>query len=233
KDTAAGPSVTFAMRDPDGANGYPGQVDVKVTYTLTHRNALKIQYEAHTTKATPINLTNHAYFNLLDAGATPIGGHVLQVMADRYTPVNKVQIPTGALAPVAGTPIDFRRPKPIGNDLAEMDKDPSGKNPSGYDHNLVLRKGSRFEKSVMVTEPQSGRTMEMWTDQPGVQLYTGNFLDGKTTGRGGAVYGQYHAFCLEAQHYPDSPNRRTFPSTILRPGGVYHQTTEYRFGVTK
>ena len=228
RNTPEGPSATFTMRDPDGTNGYPGRVDVKVTYTLTQKNALRIQYEARTTKATPINLTNHAYFNLRDAGAGTIEGHRLQVLADRYTPVDAVQIPTGVLAPVAGTPIDFRKAKPIGQDLARM-----GANPAGYDHNVVLRKGSRFGKSVIVVEPETGRTMEMWTDQPGVQLYTGNFLDGKATGRGDATYGQYHAFCLEAQAFPDSPNHRKFPSTILRPGGVYRQTTEYRFSTSK
>ena len=226
KDTPNGPSVRFTMRDPDGANGFPGAVDAAVTYTLTHGNVLRVQYEARSTKATPISLTQHAYFNLKDAGASPMGGHELQILADRYLPVNAVQIPT-RIAPVAGTPIDFRKPKPIGRDLASMGSGPN----AGYDHNLVLRKGSRFGRSVFVHEPESGRTMEMWTDQPGVQLYTGNFLDGTFGGRDGATYRQYHGFCLEAQAFPDAPNQRRFPSAVLRPGGVYRQRTEYRFGV--
>lgn len=229
KDTSAGPSITFTMRDPEGANGYPGAVDASVKYTLTHSNTLKIEYEARSTRATPINLTQHAYFNLRDAGAGPVGSHVLQIMADRYLPVNANTIPTGRLAPVAGTPIDFRKPKPIGQDLAKM-----GANPAGYDHNMVLRGANRkgvrpFSPAVIVSDPDSGRRMEMWTDQPGVQLYTGNFLGGTLTGRDGAKYGQYHGFCLEAQAFPDAPNQSAFPNSILRPGKVYRQRTEYRF----
>ena len=234
KETKDGPSVVMALRDPAGSNGYPGAVDVTVTYTLTNENALRVEYRATADKATPINLTQHTYFNLKDAGASDVRGHVLMFDADRYLEVDASSIPVpGAPAKVEGTPIDFRTAKPIGQDLDKM-----GADPAGYDHNLVLNAYDEAKKGVLhraavVSEPTSGRVMEMWTTEPGVQLYTGNFLKGELTGRGGAKYDRYHGFCLEAQHFPDSPNRPDFPPTILRPGRPYRQTTEYRFSTER
>lgn len=225
--TADGPSVRFTLLDPDGAEGYPGNLNVTVIYSLTGTNALKIQYYATTDHATPLNITNHAYFNLKDAGKTDILGHVFQANADSYTPVDDTLIPTGEIASVKGTPIDFTNPKPIGKDIKAM-----GGDPIGYDHNLVLRsQDGSMAKAVEVYEPESGRRMEVWTTQPGVQFYSGNFLDGTTSGKHGAVYHQYSGFCLETQHYPDSVNHANFPNAVLKPHDVYHQVTEYRFFV--
>jgi aldose 1-epimerase len=220
-----GPALRLTLTDSDGAEGYPGTVQVIVVYTLTNTNALRIEYTATTDAPTPINLTNHSYFNLKDAGATDMLGHLLQVHADRYTPVDETLIPTGDIAPVKNTPIDFTQPKPIGRDLKAM-----GGNPAGYDHNLVLRSTTgTLALAATVTEPTTGRHMEVWTTQPGVQFYSGNFLDGSATGKGGARYNQYHAFCLETQHFPDAVHHPNFPTIILRPGQTYRQTTEYRF----
>ncbi len=237
KETKGGPSVTLALRDPAGSNGYPGTVDVAVTYTLTEANALRVEYRATSDRATPINLTQHAYFNLKDAGASDIRGHVLTFDAARYLPVDAGSIPLGDPAPVAGTPIDFRTPKPIGRDLEAMLAS-DGKGPAGYDHNLVLNgydeaRKTRLRRAAVVQEPTTGRRMEAWTTEPGMQLYTGNFLEGDLTGRGGAVYGKWHGFCLEAQHFPDAPNRPSYAPAILRPGRPYRQTTEYRFSVER
>lgn len=214
-------AVLFSLEDPDGFQGYPGNVSATVRFRLSDDNALRIEYEATTDRATPINLTNHSYFNLKDAGASDVLSHVLQIEADQYTPVDETLIPTGEIAPVEGTPIDFRQPKAIGQDVEAM---------GGYDHNLVLRDPGSFRHIATVEEPTTGRRMEVWTDQPGVQCYSGNFLDGSIVGRGGASYGKRHAFCLETQHFPDSPNHPQFPSTILRPGETYRTATEYRFG---
>jgi aldose 1-epimerase len=222
------PAVRLTLVDPDGTEGYPGTVKAMVTYTLAG-NTLRIEYEATTDKATPINLTNHSYINLLDAGKSNILGHELQVNADAYTSVDATLIPTGKIEPVKGTPIDFRKVKAIGKDLAAM-----GWTPVGYDHNLVLRgQEGKLSQAAVVEEPVTRRRMELWTTQPGVQFYTGNFLDGKVTGKNGAVYKQHHGFCVETQHYPDSVNRPNFPSTILRPGATYRQVTEFRFSVAK
>lgn len=227
--TADGPSVRFSLVDPAGTEGFPGTVHISVIYTMTTDDTVKIQYFATTDKATPINFTSHSYFNLKDDGRSPIFDHVLQVEADKYLPVDATAIPTGQIAPVKGTPIDFTSPKPIGKDLKAM-----GGNPPGYDHNLCLRSqdGSLAEAAV-VDEPTTGRHMEVWTTEPGLQLYTGNFLDGTLKGKDGVVYQQYSAFALECQHYPDSPNHKNFPSTILKPGQFYRQITEYRFSVKK
>jgi aldose 1-epimerase len=228
-DTAMteGPSVRFTLLDPDGCEGYPGNVRVTVIYCLTHDNAIKIQYFATTDKPTPINLTNHAYFNLRDGGGSSVLENVLQANADFYTPVDADLIPIGRIAPVNGTPFDFTQPKPIGRDIQATDGAPKG-----YDHNLVLRShGSSLAMAVTAYEPESGRRLEVWTTEPGVQLYTGNFLDGSIKGRSNTPYKQYHAFCVEAQHYPDSINHPKFPETVLHPGTVYRQITEYRFFV--
>lgn len=218
--TAEGPAVTLLITDKAGTEGYPGTVNLSVTYILTNANVLRIRYHATTTKPTPVNFTNHSYFNLKDAGASDIRDTVMHLYASRYTPTDDTLIPTGELAPVAGTPYDFTKPKALGQDLDAV---------KGFDNNFVVE-GKGFRQAAGVYEPTTGRTMQCWTDQPGVQLYTAFFLDGSLTGRGGAKYDQYHAFCLETQHYPDSPNQPSFPSSILKPGKPFESTTEYRFG---
>jgi len=225
KDGSA--AIRFHLLDPDGEEGYPGNVDVFVTYTLTNDNVLRLEYEATTDQATPINLTNHTYWNLTDGGKSQILDHVLTVNSDSFTPVDDGLIPTGEIDPVEGTPLDFREPKPIGRDLTSMSNDPSG-----YDHNFVLRsQDGSLQCAANLYDPSSGRRMETWTTEPGVQVYSGNFLDGSIVGKGGTIYGQYHALCLETQHFPDSVNKPHFPSMVLRPGNTYRQTTEYRFSV--
>jgi aldose 1-epimerase len=223
--TANGPAIRFKLVDPDGEEGYPGTVNVTVIYSLSGDNTLEIQYYATADKPTPINLSNHSYFNLKDAGKSSIAGHLMKVYGDHYTPVDGTLIPTGEIAPVKGTPLDFTRPKPIGRDLAA-----TGGTTNGYDHNLVLNsQDGSFAKAVEVYEPDSGRLLQVWTTEPGVQFYTGNFLDGSVKGRGDVAYQQHSAFALETQHYPDSINHPNFPGTVLGPGGVYRQITEYRF----
>lgn len=223
--TSLGPAVRLTLIDPDGSEGYPGTVDVAVTYTLTEQNGIRIDYHATTDKPTPINLTNHSYFNLTDGGASDIGGHFLKVYGEHYTPVDATLIPTGRIEPVKGTPVDFTQAKPIGIDIKA-----TGGDPFGYDHNLVLAsQDGTFARAADVWEPGRGRHMQVWTTEPGVQLYTSNYLDGTLVGKHGIRYPRHSAFCLETQHYPDSINQSQFPSTILRPGQVYRSTTEYRF----
>jgi aldose 1-epimerase len=221
----AGPAVKFTYISPDGEEGYPGNLTVTVTYTVTADQELKIDYSAVTDKATPVNLTNHSYFNLGGPESGDILGHELTLLAEEFTPVDETLIPTGKLAPVKGTPLDFTNPTPIGARFDQLKGDPLG-----YDHNYVLRgDGKTPALGARVFDPGSGRVLEMFTTEPGVQLYTANFLDGKIKGKGGVVYKQHHAFCLEAQHFPDSINQHSFPSTVLRPGEKYTQTTIYKF----
>ncbi len=219
-------SLRLTLLDPDGDMGFPGTVHATVVYTFTADHTLRIEYTATTDRPTPVNLTNHSYWNLADGGASPIGGHELRVAADAYLPVDGTLIPTGQVAPVAGTAIDFRTPKPIGRDLLAM-----GGTPPGYDHCLVLsdRPTRPLAEAATVYEPTTGRTLAVWTTEPGVQLYSGNFLDGHHAGHGGVRYGRHSAFALETEGYPDAVNRPAFPTTILRPGHTYQTTTEYRF----
>ena len=228
-----GQSLELSYLSKDGEEGFPGNLKVSVIYTLTDSNALRISYSATTDKKTVVNLTNHSYFNLAGQGSGDILGHLLMIQADKFTPVDAGLIPTGELRDVAGTPFDFRKPLAIG---ARIDQDEEQlKLGGGYDHNFVLRRsidpGESFAARVL--EPASGRVLEVWTTEPGVQFYTGNFLDGKTAGKGGATYPRRSAFCLETQHYPDSPNQPKFPSVVLNPGERYHTITTYKFSVEK
>ena len=220
--------VAFSRTSPDGEEGYPGTVNVRVVYTLTERNEVEVEYHATTDKATPINLTQHSYFNL--AGAGDILEHQLTIDADRYTPVDATLIPTGELASVEGTPFDFRTPTAIGARIGAAHE--QIKNGRGYDHNFVLnRGGAGLQRAARVVEQTTGRTLEVRTTEPGVQFYTGNFLDGTLKGKGGQVYKHRTGFCLETQHFPDSPNKPQFPSTIVRPGQDYRSQTVFAFGV--
>jgi aldose 1-epimerase len=227
--------VAYTLTSPDGDEGYPGTVKARVTYPLRPSNELAIDYEASTDKATPINLTQHSYFNLAGDGGGDILGHELAIDADRFTPVDEGLIPTGELARVEGTPFDFRKSTPIG---ARINNDDTqlryGK---GYDHNWVLNRadpqGAGLAHAARLVDPKTGRTLDVSTTQPGVQFYTGNFLDGTIRGKSGHVYRRRHGLCLETQHFPDSPNHPSFPSTIVRPGDRYRSQTIFAFGVTK
>lgn len=220
--------VALRYVSPAGEEGYPGTLDVTVTYRLTDDPALEIDYLATTDAPTVINLTNHTYFNLAGEGSGGILDHVLMLDAQAYTPVDDTQIPTGEVASVAGTPFDFRQAKRVGADLRSSDVQLL--RGSGYDHNFVLS-GDLTRLSGRLHEPSSGRVMEMYTSEPGVQLYTGNFLTGTLVGASGKTYRQSDGLCLETQHFPDSPNQPSFPSTVLRPGETYRSKTIYRFGV--
>ena len=220
--------VKFSYLSKDGEENYPGNLDSTVTYLLTNDDEFKIIYSASTDKATPINLTHHSYFNLAGQGQGDILDHELMINSDRYTPVDKGLIPTGQLKEVTGTPFDFRTPFAIGARIARDDQ--QLKYGGGYDHNFCLRSGGGvLTLAVSVYEPTTGRVMEVHTTEPGVQLYSGNFLDGTNVGKGGKVYKHRYGFCLETQHFPDSPNKRHFPSAILRPGQNYSQVTSYKF----
>ncbi len=222
------PAVRFSLLSPDGDEGFPGNLFAAVTFTLNDENELRIDYQATTDKKTVINLTNHSYFNLAGAGSGTILGQVLTLHANKFLPVDATLIPTGELKDVAGTPWDFRNPTPIGLHLKE-----TGGNPVGYDHCFVLDKGffSDWALAAEAEDPASGRTLQVFTDQPGVQFYSGNFLDGTLTGKDGKVYRQHDGFCLETEHFPDSPNQAAFPSTVLLPGDTYKTSTVYQFGV--
>jgi aldose 1-epimerase len=222
--------VVFRYTSPDGEEGYPGELAATVTYTLTTDGTLVFDYQATTDKPTPVNLTQHSYFNLAGDGARDVLDHVLTIYADGFTPVDSTLIPTGAIAPVAGTPFDFRMPMAVGARIGAADRqlDYGG----GYDHNFVLDpSGDGLAHAAHVYEPTTGRTLDIYTTEPGLQFYSGNFLDGSLVGKSGHVYDHRYGFCLETQHYPDSPNKPGFPSTILRPGEEYRSRTVLKFGV--
>ncbi|MGE5581045.1 MAG: aldose epimerase family protein [Bacillota bacterium] len=217
--------VKLSYLSKDGEEGYPGNLAVVVEYLLNDRNELTIRYQATTDKPTVINLTNHSYFNLAGEGSGNILNHQLTLNADHYTEVAEGLIPTGELRPVKASPLDFTVAKAIGAEIAKVE--------GGYDHNYVLnKKPNELSQAAKVYEPISGRTMEVFTTEPGIQFYTGNFLDGANKGKAGKSYGKHAAFCLETQHFPDSPNHPEFPSTILNPGDTYHQATVYKFSVS-
>jgi aldose 1-epimerase len=216
-------SLKLTYHSKDGEQGFPGNLDVTVVYTLTPDNSVKIDYTATTDKATPVNLTNHAYYNLSAGTDSTVLDHELQIDANKYTPVDALLIPTGQIADVKGTPFDFTTSKPIGRDIAQVK--------GGYDHNWVLNKqGNNLAKVATAYHPKSGRVMDVYTTEPGLQFYSGNFLDGRLANtKGGAKYVQHAALCLETQHFPDSPNHPNFPNTILKPGETYKSTTVYKF----
>ena len=223
-------TLEFTRLSPDGEEGYPGNLQVKMIYTLTDDNEFKVTYEAETDKTTVINLTHHSFFNLQGAGNGSINDHVLMIDAEKYTPVDETLIPTGKIEPVKGTPMDFTTATAIGERVdADFEQLRFGK---GYDHNWVLNNSDGSPKlAASVWEPKSGRYMEVFTTEPGLQFYGGNFLDGKDKGKGGKPYDFRTAFCLETQHFPDSPNQPSFPSTVLKPGVKYQHLAIYKFSV--
>ena len=220
-------TLSLSTSSPDGEEGFPGNIQVQVTYTLTEDNGLQIDYSATTDRPTILNMTNHAYFNL--AGSGRVDDHEMMMFADQITPVNEISIPLGHLMPVDQTPFDLRQPRRVGDGLNSAHE--QIKLTSGYDHNFVIRNGgAELVQSAKVFEPTSGRVMEVFTTEPGIQLYTGNFLKGET-GKGGQIYTPHTGLCLETQRFPDSPNNPDFPTAELRPGETYAQTTVYRFAV--
>jgi aldose 1-epimerase len=223
-----GESIAFSYTSKDGDEGYPGNLQIKVSYTLTNQNEVIVDYTATTDKATPVNLTQHTYFNLQGEGAGNILAHEITLHADRFTPVDKNLIPTGQILSVKGTPLDLTSPTSMGAHMdATFEQIALAR---GYDHNFVIsRKNDSLELAARVREPVSGRVLEVYTTEPGIQFYTGNFLDGSIKGKQGHMYQQRSGFCLETQHFPDSPNHPNFPSTILRPGATFHSTTIFKF----
>lgn len=226
-----GSSIVFSYMRPDGQDGMPGNLKIIMTYTLTEDNEFRVDYLAETDKATHVNISHHSFFNLKGEGNGTVNDHVLYINASRTTPVNEVLIPTGEIADVTGTPFDFREPKAIGRDVDADDE--QLKNGAGYDHNWVLDRKTDYdvELAASVYESASGRYMEVWTDQPAMQFYGGNFFDGKTTGKYGRTLDYRESIALETQKYPDTPNNPHFPSTLLNPGEKYIHTCIYRFGV--
>ena len=226
-------TIELTRFSPDGDQNFPGNVTAKVTYTLTKDNAIKIDFEATTDKKTVINMCNHSYFNLSGDPTKLITDNQLYINADGFTPVDTTFMTTGEILPVKGTPMDFTTAKVIGTDINKYDY-AQLKNGNGYDHNWVLNTAGDVKKlAAKVVSPISGISLEVYTNEPGIQVYTGNFLNGKVKGKKGIVYNQRAAICLESQHYPDSPNKPQWPSTILEPGKVYKSTCIYKFGVEK
>lgn len=225
-----GSAIELTYLSPDGEENYPGNLNVTVRYTLTDKNELKIDYHATTDKETILNLTNHSYFNLAGQAAGSVLNHLAMINADEFTPVNEHLIPTGERRRVAGTPFDFRKLEPIGKHIDEPDQ--QLKYGIGFDHNYILnRSHAALVPAARVTEPSTGRTIEVATTEPGIQFYTGNHLDGSVRGKGGAVYGFRSGFCLETQHFPDAPHHPDFPSTELKPGQEYRASTVFTFSI--
>jgi aldose 1-epimerase len=222
-------SVRFAYRSPDGEGGYPGTLEIGVTYVLSEDDELRIEYEAETDAATPVNLTNHSYFNLNGQSGPDVTNHVLELRASRYTVPDATRIPTGELRRVRDSVFDFTQPASLRERLEQLPGDPSAGDPGGLDHNFVLDGDRGVELAARVSAPGTGRSLELFTSEPGVQVYTGNFLDGSITGKQGARYGKHQGLCLETQHFPDSVNHPEFPSVVLRPGEAFRSTTVFRF----
>lgn len=226
-------TLELTLQSPDGDQNFPGNVTAKVVYQLTDDNAVDIKYTATTDKKTIINMTNHSYFNLSGNPAQPATDHILYVNADSYTPVDSTFMTTGEILPVADTPMDFRTPKPVGQDIDKYDF-VQLKNGNGYDHNWVLNtKGDLTQVAARLTSPETGIVLEVYTNEPGIQIYSGNFLDGTVTGKKGIVYNKRASVCLETQHYPDSPNKPEWPSVVLEPGQTYHSECIFKFSVEK